>query len=81
VARSIFFIHIYALHNKCVYRGVRPAIGRLSSRQLTIFDRRQKRQQSTSTLLAMPRGKGKANYKVDTLVMAVEELLPNGAQY
>jgi len=28
----------------------------------------------------MPRGKGKANYKVDTLVMAVEELLPNGAQ-
>jgi len=28
----------------------------------------------------MPRGKGKANYKVDALVMAVEELLPNGAQ-
>jgi hypothetical protein len=28
----------------------------------------------------MPRGKGKANYKVDTLVMVVEELLPNRAQ-
>jgi hypothetical protein len=40
----------------------------------------EKSQQSTFTLLKMPRGKGKANYKVDTLVMAVEELLPNGAQ-
>ncbi len=28
----------------------------------------------------MPQGKGKANYKVYTLVMVVEELLPNGAQ-
>jgi hypothetical protein len=28
----------------------------------------------------MPRGKGKANYKVDALVMAVVELLPNEAQ-
>jgi hypothetical protein len=28
----------------------------------------------------MPRGKGKANYKVYTLVMAIEELMPNGAQ-
>jgi len=28
----------------------------------------------------MPRDKVKANYKVDTLVMAVEELLPNVAQ-
>jgi len=28
----------------------------------------------------MPRGKGKANYKVDTLILVVEELLPNGAQ-
>jgi hypothetical protein len=50
------------------------------SRQLTIFGRPPKSQQSTSTLLTMPRGKGKANYKVDTLVMVVEELLPNGAQ-
>jgi hypothetical protein len=30
--------------------------------------------------LNMPRGKGKANYKVDTLIIAVEELLPTGAQ-
>jgi hypothetical protein len=29
----------------------------------------------------MRRGKGKANYKVDTVVMVVEELLPNGAQH
>jgi len=28
----------------------------------------------------MPRGNGKANYKVDTLILVVEELLPNGAQ-
>jgi len=28
----------------------------------------------------MHRGKGKANYKVDTLILVVEELLPNGAQ-
>jgi hypothetical protein len=40
----------------------------------------QKSQQSTSTLLTMHRGKGKANYKVDTLILVVEELLPNGAQ-
>ena len=31
-------------------------------------------------MLNMPRGNGKANYKVDTLIMVVEELLPNGAQ-
>jgi hypothetical protein len=63
----------------CIKR-VRPAIGYPSSRKLTIFGRTPKSQQSTSTLLTMPRDKGKANYKVDTLVMAVEELLPNVAQ-
>ena len=63
----------------CIKR-VRPAIGYPSSRKLTIFGRTPKSQQSTSTLLTMPGGKGKVNYKVDTLVMAVEELLPNGAQ-
>jgi len=59
---------------------VRPAIGYPSPRQLTILGRPPKRQQSTSTLLMMPRGNGKANYKVDTLILVVEELLPNGAQ-
>jgi hypothetical protein len=39
-----------------------------------------KTQQSTSTLLMMPRAKGKANYKTDALIQVVEELLPNGAQ-
>ncbi len=28
----------------------------------------------------MRRAKGKANYKVDTLIVAVEELLPNGSR-
>jgi hypothetical protein len=28
----------------------------------------------------MPQAKGKANYKVDALILVVEELLPNGAQ-
>jgi hypothetical protein len=53
------------------------AVHRTDSSQ---FLAEEKSQQSTSTLLQMPQGKGKANYKVDTLVMAVEELLPNGAQ-
>jgi hypothetical protein len=30
--------------------------------------------------MKMPQGKGKANYKVDTLIMAVKEHLPSGAQ-
>jgi hypothetical protein len=37
-------------------------------------------QQPTSTLLKMPQAKGKANYKVDALILVVKELLPNGAQ-
>jgi hypothetical protein len=28
----------------------------------------------------MPQAKGKANYKVDALILVVKELLPNGAQ-
>jgi hypothetical protein len=28
----------------------------------------------------MPQGKGKANYKVDTLIMVVEDILSNGVQ-
>jgi hypothetical protein len=28
----------------------------------------------------MPQAKGKANYKVETLIQVVEEKLPNGAQ-
>ena len=28
----------------------------------------------------MPRAKGKANYKMEVFIQAVEELLPNGAQ-
>jgi hypothetical protein len=31
-------------------------------------------------LLNTPQAKGKANYKVDALILVVEELLPNGAQ-
>jgi hypothetical protein len=39
-----------------------------------------KTQQSTTTLLKMPRAKGKVNYKVNALILVVEELLPNGVQ-
>jgi len=37
-------------------------------------------QQSTSTMLKMPRAKGKANYKVDIIIQVVESVLPNGMQ-
>jgi len=30
-------------------------------------------------MVTMPRSKGKANYKVDVLILIVEEKLPNGA--
>jgi hypothetical protein len=31
-------------------------------------------------MVTLPRSKGKANYKVDILILVVEEKLPNGAQ-
>ena len=31
-------------------------------------------------MLIMPQAKGKANYKVETLIQVVEEKLPNGSQ-
>jgi hypothetical protein len=31
-------------------------------------------------MVTMPRSKGKANYKVNMLILVVEEMLPNGAQ-
>jgi hypothetical protein len=31
-------------------------------------------------MVTMPRLKGKVNYKVDVLILVVEEKLPNGAQ-
>jgi hypothetical protein len=35
---------------------------------------------SNTTMRIMPQAKGKANYKVETLIQVVEEKLPNGAQ-
>ena len=88
---SVYFLYLYKNFKKIsawdvpgryfffhVYTSIKNTRRRLAVR--TAHNFWWTRQSTGCCWVAMPRSKGKQNYKVDLLIQVVEEKLPNGAQ-